>query len=241
MRSVPQISGGSEAQPPATQSAMQSFERHTMKRISLVLLLLAISGAAAAEETKDGWIRLFDGKTLNGWKPSEHASNWKVVDGAIVASGPRSHLFYVGDDANNPAEFKDFHFKAEVMTKPGSNSGIFFHTHFVPDNWPAVGHEAQVNNTFKPDPQKTAGIYNIVKVLKSPATDDKWFTYEIIVRGSHITTKIDGKTIVEYDEPQDVKGDRKLSRGLFALQAHDPGSTTFYKNLSVKRLAQNED
>ena len=208
-----------------------------MRPLSLILLLLVIS-QAAAKETEDGWIRLFDGKSLDGWKASEHADNWKVVDGAIVASGPRSHLFYVGDDPDNPADFEDFHFKAEVMTKPGSNSGIYFHTHFKPDNWPTIGHEAQVNNSFKPDPQKTAGIYNIVKVLESPASDDKWFTYEIIVRGNHITTKIDGKAIVDYDEPKDAKGDRKLSHGTFALQAHDPGSTTLYKNLSVKRLSQ---
>lgn len=208
-----------------------------MKMLAVLLLLaLMTSSVALAAETETGWIRLFDGKSLKGWKASEHPDNWKVVDGAIVASGPRSHLFYMGSDEKHPAEFKNFHFKAEVLTKPGSNSGIYFHSRFKPDNWPSQGHEAQVNNSYKPDPQKTGGVYNTVKVLTPPAQDDKWFTYEIIVDGQHITTKIDGKTVVDYDEPSDVKGERKLSSGVFALQAHDPGSTTLYKNLQVKRL-----
>ena len=206
-----------------------------------VLALLSAAkyspGAEKADEPK--WVSLFDGKTLAGWKASEHADNWKVVDGAIEASGPRSHLFYMGSDEAHPAEFVNFHFKAEVMTKPDSNSGIFFHTHFQPDNWPNIGHECQINNTYPPDPQKTAGIYNIVKVLKSPAQDDRWFTVEIIVDVPHITTKVDGCTIVDYVEPADNKGakeGRKLGRGTFALQAHNEGSVTHYRNIQVQAL-----
>src|SRR5689334_2169482 len=122
------------------------MEIDIMRKYLFALALLALAAPAMAE---DGWISLFDGKTLDGWKANEHPENWKVVDGAIVTSGPRSHLFYVGKDESKPAEFTNFHFKADVMTTPGSNSGLYFHTKFQPDGWPSIGYEAQVNNSHK--------------------------------------------------------------------------------------------
>jgi len=71
------------------------------------------------------WISLFDGKTLQGWEPSENKETWKVEDGALVSKGPRSHLFYTGGVNNH--NFKNFEFMAEVKTTPGSNSDIYFH------------------------------------------------------------------------------------------------------------------
>lgn len=209
------------------------------KQCTLSLALaLVLSAAAWAGEGKDnaGWISLFDGSTLNGWKPStENGENWKVKDGTIVASGPRSHLFYVGSNPDKPAEFVNFHFKADVMTTPGSNSGIFFHTRYQPEGWPAIGYESQVNNTHG-DPVKTGSVYNTVKNFKAPAEDNKWFTCEILVDGKHVVTKVDGRVIVDYTEPDDKQGTVKLSRGTFALQAHDPKSVVMYKNVMVKPL-----
>ena len=204
-----------------------------MKRLVLCVLLLAFTCVSRADEP--GWIKMFDGKTLKGWKASENPDQWKVEDGAIVAHGNRSHLFYVGDDETKPADFKNFHFKADVLTEPHGNSGIYFHTKFQKEGWPEIGHEAQVNQTHG-DPVKTGSIYLVKKNLEAPVKDNEWWTYEIIVNGKHIETKVNGKTIVEYDEPADVQGGRKLSSGTFALQAHDPGSTVRYKNLTVKPL-----
>ena len=48
--------------------------------------------------------------------------------------------------------------------------------------------------------------------------------------------KIDGETVIDYTEPKDKKGPVKLSRGSFALQAHDPKSVVYYRKLQVKRL-----
>ncbi len=203
-----------------------------MKRLITCAVLLALATSVRAD---DGWIKLFDGQTLKGWKASEKPEQWKVVDGAIVAHGDRSHLFYIGDDERKPAEFKNFHFKGEVMTQPGSNSGVYFHTRFQNEGWPELGHEAQVNQT-QGDPVKTGSLYNVVKNFEAPVKDNEWWTYEIIVNGRHIETKVNGKLIVSYDEPTDVQGGRKLSSGTFALQAHDPGSTVMYKNLMVKSL-----
>ena len=131
----------------------------------------AAKPGAVGKPDADGWITLFDGQSLNGWKVSENPEQWKVEDGKIVAAGPRSHLFYMGDDASKPAEFKNFHFKAEVMTFKNSNSGIYFHTAFQKDGWPSKGYESQVNNTHG-DPKKTAGLYNVKDNFEAPAKDE---------------------------------------------------------------------
>lgn len=49
-------------------------------------------------------------------------------------------------------------------------------------------------------------------------------------------TKVDGKTIVDYTEPEGTTGDRRVSQGAFALQGHDRGSKVYFKNIRVKVL-----
>jgi len=189
-------------------------------------------------EKEEGFKSIFNGKNLDGWKVNENPSSVKVVDGAIVVKGPRAHVFYMGDDGK--AEFKNVEFKAEVMTKPGANSGIYFHTRYQKSGWPKHGYEAQVNNTHK-DPKKTASIYAVKNVLKAPAEDNKWFEYHIIIKGKTITINIDGKEINKYTEPDGKKPGkdftRILSKGTFALQCHDPGSEVHFRKLRVKVLA----
>ena len=201
--------------------------------LAVVGLILSSSLALAQEKTgeKSEWVQLFDGKTLNGWKVNENEKSFSVADGAIVSHGDRSHAFYVGDDK----PFKNFEFKCEVMTKENSNAGIFIHTKFQEKDWPKIGYECQVNNSYNRDPQKTGGLYNTVKVLEAPAKDNVWFVYYIKVDGKHVTIKIDDKTVVDWDEPANKEG-IKLGEGTFALQAHDPGSTVMFRNLQVKRL-----
>lgn len=211
-----------------------------MKKIFAVAIsLMLTSGAFAAAETDGEWISLFDGKSLDGWKVSEeNPDSIKCVDGMIVAHGPRAHLFYDGPVEDH--EFKNFIFKADVMTTPGSNSGLYIHTKYQAEDWPNFGYECQVNNT-QGDPQKTGGVYDTVKVFEAPAKDDEWFEYTIIVKGKTIETQINGKTAAKYDEKDKAKLDKRsrgsdLATGTFAIQAHDPKSKVSYKNIRVQIL-----
>jgi hypothetical protein len=200
----------------------------TRSRLLTALVALsccfAISHVRAADE--EGFIPLFDGKTLDGWKVGANADSFHVEDGAIVVNGPTAHLFYDGKVKNH--DFKNFDFKADVMTTPGSNSGLYFHTRFQESGWPSIGYEVQVNQTHT-DPKKSSGLYGIRDIYE-------WYTQEIIVQGKRIITKVNGKTLVDYTEPDSVKGGRKLSSGTFAIQAHDPKSKVFVKNIRVKPL-----
>ncbi|RYG31708.1 MAG: DUF1080 domain-containing protein, partial [Chitinophagaceae bacterium] len=89
-------------------------------RTTLILCCIAICitifSFVNAPKTK--WISLFDGKTLNGWKVGNNASSFSVDSGHIVVKGPTAHLFYDGAVENHV--FKNFEFKAEVMTQPGA-------------------------------------------------------------------------------------------------------------------------
>ncbi len=202
----------------------------TLLSILLVVVLHSTLSAQKKETNADGWITLFDGQTLAGWKASEHPGTFTVLDGMIVAYGDRAHLFYTGPIMDHT--FKNFEFKAQVMTTPGSNSGIFIHSVYQEEGWPSKGYEIQVNNTHT-DWRKTGSIYAIQDVKEAPAKDDEWFTEHIIVQGKKITVKINDKIINEYTEPAEGG---KLSSGTFALQGHDPKSKVFYKDVMVKPL-----
>ena len=82
----------------------------------LAVLTLVTGNLLAQEKDKDGFVSLFDGKSLEGWKVNESPDSFSVKDGAIVAHGPRAHLFYDGRVQDH--NFKNFHFKADVMTNP---------------------------------------------------------------------------------------------------------------------------
>ena len=223
----------------------------------IVLLLGACSGSEAtkpgppapgpaddeptppeAPDLGEDWTHLFDGSSLNGWKAADSADSFTARDGMIVVNGPKGHLFYEG--GVSLGEFKNFEFRADVMTTPGSNSGIFFHTRYQRTDWPRQGYEAQVNHSHT-DPQRTGGLYDVAKVLESPAEDGTWFTLGIIVRGKQVVTKVNGKTLVDYTEPENPqppegREGRRLSSGTFALQAHDPASKVYFANIMVKPL-----
>ena len=94
--------------------------------VSLALLLATSAWAADKPDPEQGWTSLFDGKTLNGWKVGKNAESFKVQDGMIVVNGQVAHLFYDGPVANH--DFKNFDFKADIMTFPSANSGVYFHT-----------------------------------------------------------------------------------------------------------------
>jgi hypothetical protein len=204
-----------------------------------VVAMVSVAGVGVrcgAEEGVDGWVSLFDGESLQGWRASEHPDSFAVENGVLVVDGPRAHLFYQGPVENH--QFKNFHFKADVMTAPGANSGIYFHTRYQERGWPEIGYEVQVNQTHG-DPKKSSGLYGVQDVFEAPVKDNEWYTQEIIVRGQRIITKVNGKTLVDYTEPDDVTGGRKISQGTFAIQAHDPKSKVWIKNIKVKPLDDN--
>jgi hypothetical protein len=194
--------------------------------------------AATCAAVEPGYTSLFNGKDLTGWKAGDNPETWSVEDGALVTHGKHSHLFYIGDFHDHT--FRDFELKVDVMTRPGANGGVYIET--APEGgWPGKGFEVQVNNTYKTDPRKTFSIYEVKDVHEQLVPDNQWFTEDIIAKGDTITVKYNGKVIVEWTQPADWKGtsdfpNRRVGPGTIALQAHDPGSVVYYKNIRIKLL-----
>jgi len=220
----------------------------------LLIALLATPAASLAQDLaidepaqtlvvtpseEDGWVRLFNGEDLSGWTANEGPEGFAVEDGAIVVTNGPTHLFYTGDV--HDAEFDDFELWVEVKTEPGANSGIYFHTEYQEDGWPAKGYEVQVNQTHS-DFRKTGGLYGIVDVVdESPAQDGEWYSEHVTVRGDRIVVRVNGDVTVDYTEPEGVEREgrfagRLLGEGTFALQGHDPESVVRYRQIWVKPL-----
>ena len=206
-----------------------------MKSLSFVCPLLLTLVQAPAPEP--GFTALFNGKDFTGWKISNPAS-FKIEDGAIVANGSAGHAYYDGPFQNHM--FRNFELKVDVMTRPNSNGGVYVATEFQEKGFPRKGFEIQVNNTYK-DPVKSGSLYHVSDIFEAPAKDNEWFTEHIIVQGDTITVKVNDKQVVQWTQPADWNGGREgpgrtLGEGTIALQAHDPGSTVYYKNIRIKPL-----
>jgi hypothetical protein len=216
----------------------------TRREILAMLSTAPVAIRAWAQNSSD-WFPLFDGKSLKDWKASEHEGSFKVVDGEIVVHGERSHLFYTGPV--HGADFRNFELAVEIKTMPSANSGVYFHTAFQPSGFPAAGFEVQVENndpvstTSYVERKKTGSLYGVRNVYKTFVKNGEWFRMSILVRGKQVQTRINDMLVVDYVEPDppfqaDPKFQRFLNHGTFALQGHDPGSTTHFRNIRVRPL-----
>ena len=226
-------------------------------QLGALLLGCSLLAACATATPNDGFVSLFNGIDLAGWTPAtEYPDSFSVKGGTLIVKGGHSHLFYTGNV--NGGTFKNFELKLKVMTTPGANGGVYFHTKFQGTGWPNNGYECQVNSSHK-DPKKTGGLYGVVNILvlnpgqkepkggthlkrdAAPSVDGEWFDYRIVVKDDSIKTYVNGELLVDYTEPADGPSltkftGRKLSEGTFALQAHDPKSETRYRDINVKIL-----
>ncbi len=201
------------------------------------VMLLALTASTTADDKKDdkGFVQLFNGKDLEGWKVHPGGTGkWRVENGILIGSGPASHLF------SERGDYENFHYRVEAKINDGGNSGQYFRTQFGP-GFPK-GYEAQINSTGR-DPIKTGSLYPafdaklpaaarekllIKEVLAKP---DEFFVQEVIAEGNHIIIKVNGKTTVDFTDENNT-----YTKGHFALQQHDPGSVIQVRKIEVKEL-----
>ena len=186
----------------------------------------AISQPAA--EDGQGWVSLFNGRNLEGWKPQPgDAAKWDVKDGILVGSGPGpGHLF------SERGDYANFHFRVEARISDLGNSGQYFRAKFEGGFPP--GYEAQINST-KLD-EKTGSLYGLVPIQEMLVKPDEWFTQEVIADGNHIVILVNGNKVVDY-----VDRDNKYTSGHLALQHNRgaPGKDTIaeFRKIEVKEIS----
>jgi hypothetical protein len=197
--------------------------------------LFAVAPLLASEEgrAEEGWVKLFNGKDLTGWKkhPDDNA-NWEVVDGTLVGTGPAGHLF------SERGDYSNFHFRIEAKINDKGNSGQYFRATYAKGFPP--GYEAQINSTSG-DPIRTGSLYpdqltseNERKetiVREQLVKPDEWFTQEVIAVDNHIVIKLNGKTTVDFVDKR-----KRYAKGHFAIQQHNVGSVVSVRKAEVKEL-----
>lgn len=193
------------------------------KRVAAATVVLFSSASMQAEE---GFVQLFNGKDLTGWKthPADKAK-WEVKDGQIVGTGPVGHLY------SERGDYTDFVYRLTGSISDKGNSGQYFRSAFKP-GFPMPSYEAQINSTGS-DKVKTGSLYNIVKVFDILVQPDTEFTQEVTAIGNHIVIKVNGKTTVD-TKIEDPK--KLILKGYFAIQQHDPGSVVKVRKVEVKEL-----
>ncbi len=207
--------------------------------VCLFALVLSASTVCAAEE--EGFVSLFDGKTLEGWQGA--VKGYTVEDGAIVCQKQGGGNLYTAK------EYKNFVFRFEFKLTPGANNGIGIRTPMQGD--PAyVGMEIQVlddtADQYKnlKEYQYHGSVYGVVAAKRGHQKPvGEWNTQEITCDGKHIKVVLNGETIVDADleaasTPKTVDGNQhpglKRESGYIAFCGH--GAHVEFKNLRIKEL-----
>jgi len=220
----------------------------------LLLLLLLSNGLVKAQaKTKDGWLHLFDGKTVNGWRAAQRdtapEAAWRIENGALTFDPSKGH----GSDIITTRSFKDFELSVEFNVSEGGNSGIKY---FLLPNT-SLGCEFQLIDDLRhPDAKlgsngnrKTGSLYDILPAdsTKPYKPAGEWNTARIVIKGTHAEHWLNGAKILAYDRGSNTfkeaisKSKFKTTEGFaqattspILLQAH--GDKIAFRNLKIKEL-----
>jgi hypothetical protein len=233
-----------------------------------LLLALALVQLTPAEdkkeENKDGWVQLFNGKDLTGWKLPENPNPgsikeiikvekdgkvvayhgkdkndkefplWRVEDGNLIGSGPSTHLF------SDRGDYENFVFRVEAQINDKGNSGQYFRTAFGP-GFPK-GYEAQINATHG-DKIRTGSLYPSFGKL----TDEDKKKILVLNDAPHKPDEWFTQEVTAEGNHIIIKVNGKTTvdwkdegntykKGHFALQGHDPGTVVTFRKIEVKEL-----
>jgi hypothetical protein len=215
-------------------------------RLFFALFILISTTTQRFAAPGDDWLSLFNGKDLTGWRANLMPESFTVTNGLLRVNAPResAHLFYVGNRATGFEPFKNFELEATCRSEPNANSGIFIHTDYSVTNAKnhlAKGYEIQLNSQQR-EKRKTGSLYAVVDLDQSPVDETQWFKIRITVKDKNITVHLNDKKVIDYTEPENVhRADRpgrvlNPNGGAIALQAHDPGSVFYFKQIRLRRL-----
>lgn len=171
-----------------------------------------------SEELAEGWISLFDGQTLFGWKADSQA-DWRVEDGTIVVSSGEKGLLYT------TTQFCNYVLQVDFRAEQGTNSGIFLHT--PPKKQEPASDCYELNIAEADNPFPTGSLVERQKA-EAEVTSGQWHSYEVTVDGDRVLVKVDGQQVLDYTDP------KPLRRGHIGLQLNS-GRIAF-RNIRLKPL-----
>jgi hypothetical protein len=215
-----------------------------MKRLCIPMAILAAFGLSSAvtgggaDKPPEGFVSLFNGKDLTGWKATGKMEVWGAEKGVIYVSGGG------GGWLLTDKEYGDYELRLEYKMSKRSNSGVALRTPFVGD--PAYkGMEIQLIDDLNwkglQNWQNTGAIYNVVPPKKIANKDiGEWNAMKIVAKGRKITVVNNGEVLVDADLDDYVKEHAEKHPGILrekghvGFQSHD--NRVEFKNIYLKPL-----
>ncbi len=226
-----------------------------MKLLPSLHLLAALTFTLHSQAADDGFVKLFDGKTLDGWEQHSGTAEYRVEDGAVVGKT-------VANTGNSflctKKKYGDFILEFEFKVAPNMNSGVQFRSELYdkettveiggkPKKFPAdrvFGYQFEID----PSPRSyTGGVYDEGRrgwlqdlkdneAARKAFKNGEWNAARIECRGDSIKTFVNGV------QAADLKDDM-TKEGFIALQVHGIGKNAEkvgeevrWRNIRIKEL-----
>jgi hypothetical protein len=223
-----------------------------------VAVAVVLAGLAGAQEM-NGWVSLFDGKTLNGWSVHSGFAKYAAEDGTIVGTAvqgsPNSFLC-------TDKEYGDFILEFEVKVDPAMNSGVQFRSHIAKEEMTFIFQDTKGQahpNTIPKDrvygyqveiatakSRSCGGVYDearraffIADIRNNDAAaaafkDNEWNKYRIECKGNAMKTWVNEVPCANYKDSLDA-------RGILGLQVHGLGKDfqpyqVRWRNIRIREL-----
>lgn len=213
-----------------------------LRRLLAPLFFSALVSIHAEEKpSSDGFVPLFDGKTLAGWNNPYDWGKIDIVDGEIHLTGEKK--FFVVTDK----KFSDFVFEGDILLPPGkANSGFMFRAHVEKNK--VFGYQAEVDGDE--NRKWSGGLYDegrrmwfISPIKGNKESEDAfraragdafkrndWNTYRITCKGGRLKIEVNGVVTTDVEDATDASG-------VIAIQHHgEKGATYKFRNLRIKEL-----
>ena len=215
-----------------------------MKALAAIFLACWLAGVACAESPavalvpdQEGYLPLFNGRDLAGWKVWKNQADFQIQGGIIRCQrgGDGQFMLYMGQ------EFADFELVVEWRVSPKGNSGVFIRSPFR--EWPwDTGYEVQISNEQPPRDEThcSGSLYGYAGVSPRPdETPERWRSYRIRAVGNRITVTVDGTQVVDFDQSTTDKTRTKQTSGFIGVQdshSGEDGTWVEYRTIKVKPL-----
>jgi len=206
----------------------------------------------SAEEIKEGFIPIFNGKNLDGWVGvAGSTDSYYVEDGVLICKEEgREHIF-------TEKEYADFVLRLQIKLAPDGNNGVGIRTQIsrqphlygmevqVLDDQDARYHDPSHPKYLKLKPYQYHGsIYGVVPAKRGFLKPvGQWNDEEIVCKGRRVRVTLNDTVIVDADldeityptmDGKDHPG-LKYKKGHIGLHAH-LGGLVYFRNIRIKEL-----